>query len=80
MAIGNGIGIGSGAAISRRIGARDKPGADSTASHAVVIMLIVVLLFSSSMIIMARPLMTLMGAGEALDLSVTYARIMFAGI
>ena len=80
MAIGNGIGIGSGAAISRRIGARDKPGADSTASHAIVIMLIIVLLFSSSMIILARPVMNLMGAGNALDLSVTYARIIFAGI
>jgi putative MATE family efflux protein len=80
MAIGNGIGIGSGAAISRRIGARDKSGADSVATHAMVIMLIIVFLFSAAMIYVARPLMQLMGAGEALDLSVTYARIMFAGL
>jgi putative MATE family efflux protein len=80
MAIGNGIGIGSGAAISRRIGARDKGGADSVATHAIVIMLILVFLFTATMIYVARPLMQLMGAAEALDLSVTYARIMFAGL
>lgn len=80
MAIGNGIGIGSGAAISRRIGAKDKRGADSIASHAIVIMLIIAFLFTAAMIYLARPLMQLMGAGDALDLSVTYARIIFAGI
>jgi putative MATE family efflux protein len=80
MAIANGIGIGSGAAISRRIGATDKNGADSVATHAIIIMLIIVFLFTAAMIYIARPLMHLMGAGEALDLSVTYARIMFSGL
>jgi len=80
MAIANGIGIGGGAAISRRIGANDKKGADSIASHTIVIMVIIVFFFTSSMLIVARPLLRFMGAGAALDLSVTYARIMFAGI
>jgi putative MATE family efflux protein len=80
MSIANGIGIGSGAAISRRIGAGDKSSADSVASHAIVIMLIIVFLFTAAMIYSARPLMHLMGAGEALDLAVTYARIMFLGL
>ena len=80
MAISNGIGIGSGAAISRRIGARDKNGADSVATHAIIIMLIIVFLLTAAMIYVARPLMQLMGAAEALELSVTYARIMFAGL
>ncbi len=80
MSIANGIGIGSGAAISRRIWAGDKSSADSVASHAIVIMLIIVFLFTAAMIYLARPLMHLMGAGEALDLAVTYARIMFLGL
>ena len=80
MAIANGIGIGGGAAISRRIGARDKKGADSIASHTIVIMLIFVALFTTVMLIAARPLLRFMGAGHALALSVTYARIIFAGI
>jgi putative MATE family efflux protein len=43
-------------------------------------MLIIAFLFTAAMIYLARPLMLLMGAGDALDLSVTYARILFAGI
>jgi len=80
IAISNGIGIGGGAAISRRIGARDKQGTDTIASHTIVIMLIFSALFTSFMLLLARPLLRLMGAGTALDLSVTYARIIFSGI
>lgn len=80
MAIANGIGIGGGAAISRRIGARDKRGADRIASHTIVIMLIFIVFFTTVMLIAARPLLHFMGAGHALELSVTYARIIFAGI
>jgi len=80
MAIANGIGIGGGAAISRRIGAGDKEGADSIAAHTMVIMLIFVLLFTAVMLLSAERLMRLMGAGEALDLAVSYARIMFSGV
>ena len=37
MALSNGIGIGGGAAISRRIGAQDKEGADNAAVHTIII-------------------------------------------
>jgi len=40
MAIATGIGIGGSSAVSRRIGARDKKGADNVAAHTVVIMLL----------------------------------------
>ena len=33
MGLSNGLGVGAGSAISRRIGARDKPGADNVAVH-----------------------------------------------
>lgn len=39
MALTSGLGVGGGAAISRRIGARDKAGADNVAVHTFVIML-----------------------------------------
>lgn len=80
MAIANGIGIGGGAAISRRIGARDKKGADSIATHTVIIMVVFAVFFSAAMLLLAEPVLRFMGAGVALDLSVTYARIMFSGI
>ena len=80
MAIANGIGIGGGAAISRRIGARDRKGANSIAAHTIVIMLVFVVLFTVAMLLLAESVIRIMGAGAALDLSVTYARIMFSGI
>lgn len=80
IAIANGIGIGGGAAISRRIGARDRKGANSIAAHTIVIMLVFVVLFTVAMLLLAEPVIRIMGAGGALDLSVTYARIMFSGI
>jgi len=80
MAIANGIGIGGGSAISRRIGARDKKGSDSIASHTIIIMLLFVAFFTLAMLLLAQPLLRFMGAGATLDLSVRYARIMFSGI
>ena len=80
MAIANGIGIGGGSAISRRIGARDKKGADSIATHTIIIMLVFVAFFTLAMLLLAQPVLRFMGAGAALDLSVRYARIMFSGI
>ncbi|HBF42694.1 MAG TPA: MATE family efflux transporter [Desulfobacteraceae bacterium] len=80
MAIANGIGIGGGSAISRRIGATDKKGADSIATHTIIIMLVFSGFFTSAMLLLAQPVLRIMGAGCALDLSVTYARIMFSGI
>jgi putative MATE family efflux protein len=80
MAIANGIGIGGGAAISRRIGSKDKRGADSIASHTIIIMVIFIAFFTAVMLVAARPLLRFMGAGHALELSVTYARIIFSGI
>ncbi|MFC1531921.1 MATE family efflux transporter [Thermodesulfobacteriota bacterium] len=79
IALASGIGIGGGAAISRRIGARDKTGADNIAVHTIVIMLIFAGFFTAIMLIMAEPMIHYMGAGSALDLSVTYAKIIFSG-
>jgi len=80
MALGNGIGIGAGAAISRRIGARDKVGADKVAAHSVILSLIIGSFTSLVMLILLPHMLTFMGAGDALQLSVTYSRIIFSGI
>ncbi len=81
MALANGIGIGGGAAISRRIGAQDKVGADKVATHSVVSSLIIGLLTSIAMLILLPYVMGFMGAaGRALELSIIYSRIIFAGI
>jgi len=80
LSLANGIGIGGGAAISRRIGARDKPGADSSAVHTIVLMLITAAVSTAVIVPLLPPLLRFLGAGSALGLSIAYARIVFSGL
>ena len=79
MAIATGIGLGGGSAISRRIGARDKRGADNVAVHTVVIMFLAAVFLTVPLFIFAEKIFILLGAGETIAMAVSYARIMFAG-
>ncbi len=79
MAIAMGIGLGGGSAISRRIGARDKRGADNVAAHTIVIMLLAAVFVTVPLFIFAERIFILLGAGKTLAMAVSYARIMFAG-
>lgn len=79
MALSNGIGIGGGAAISRRIGAKDKAGADNGAMHTVIIVLLLAMVFTIPFYMFAPKLFTLAGAGKTTELAVAYARVIFLG-
>ncbi|MEA3324217.1 MAG: MATE family efflux transporter, partial [Euryarchaeota archaeon] len=79
MALSNGLGVGGGSAISRRIGARDKDGADNVAVHTIVVMLLLAVLFTIPLFVFARDVFTLIGSGSATGMAVSYARIIFAG-
>ncbi|MDY6958112.1 MAG: MATE family efflux transporter, partial [Halobacteriota archaeon] len=79
MGIATGLGTGGGAAISRMIGAKDKKGADSVAVHTIVIMLILVVVFTIPLLIFSSAIFTGMRAGSATEMSVEYARVIFAG-
>jgi putative MATE family efflux protein len=79
MALSNGLGVGGGSAISRRIGARDKDGADNVAVHTIVIMLLLAVLFTIPLFVFAKDIFSLIGAGSATGMAVSYARIIFAG-
>ena len=79
MAISNGLGVGAGAAISRRIGAKDKKGANNVASHVLVLMLILSALFSFFLFVFARDILLGIGAGSSIDMAVSYGQVIFAG-
>lgn len=79
MAISNGLGVGAGAAISRRIGAKDKKGANNVASHVLILMLILSALFSIFLFVFARDILLCIGAGSSIDMSVPYGQVIFAG-
>jgi len=79
MALTSGLGVGGGAAISRRIGARDKAGADNVAVHTFVIMLVFTVVLTVIGLSLVRDLFVYSGAGETTPLGVAYARVIFAG-
>lgn len=79
IAIATGIGLGGGSAISRRIGAKDRRGAGNVAVHTVVMMLVAAVFFTIPLFIFTERIFILLGAGRTLAMTVSYARIMFAG-
>jgi len=80
ISVGVGLGIGGGAAISQRIGARDRKGADSVAVHTMVMVLILSVAFTVCMIPLAERMFSAMGATGSLSMAVSYGQVMFLGI
>jgi putative MATE family efflux protein len=79
ISISTGLGVGGGSAISRRIGAKDKTGADNVAIHSIVITLIIALAFTIILCVSSEFLFTSIGAKETIGLALSYGRIIFAG-
>ena len=79
LAISAGLGIGGGSAISRRIGANDKKGADMVAVHSIIITILIAILFTIPFFIFAEQLFILIGAGETTPTATLYARIIVSG-
>ncbi|MEE9151373.1 MAG: MATE family efflux transporter [Thermoplasmata archaeon] len=79
MAIATGLGVGGGAAISRRIGAKDREGADNVAIHTLIIMVIMAVLFTIPFFIFAENIFSTFASGEVKDMATAYGRIIFAG-
>jgi putative MATE family efflux protein len=79
IAISTGLGVGTSSAISRRIGATDKKGADDVAQHSIILILIIALFFSIILVLLSEPLLKAIGAGNALPYAVSYGRIIFTG-
>jgi putative MATE family efflux protein len=79
MGLSNGLGVGAGSAISRRIGARDKLGADNVAVHTLIMMLLLTVLFTIPLYAFTDELFVLIGAGKTADMAIAYAHVIFAG-
>lgn len=79
IALSTGMGVGSASAISRRIGSRDKKGADNVAEHSIFIALLFAIIFTIILFVSSEKLFEVIGAGDSLPLAVSYGRIIFAG-
>lgn len=79
IAISTGIGVGGSSAVSRRIGARDKQGADNVAIHSIIITILISIVYTIIFYIFAEKLFIIIGAGESLGMATSYGHIIFAG-
>jgi putative MATE family efflux protein len=75
-----GLGTGGMAVVARRVGARDREAADHAAGQTILLGLILSSSLTVAGLVVARPLLQLMGAGaDVLPLGLTYLRITFLG-
>ena len=79
IALSTGLGVGGAAAVSRRIGGRDKSGADSVATHTMVLMFITAIIVAVPFFFAIGLIFARMGAGRVTPLATSYARVMFLG-
>lgn len=80
--IGTGSGLGAGVAsvISRRIGAKDKIGADNAAVHALLITVILSAILTIPLILLTGPIVSIFGAGDTAGLATEYGQVIFLGM
>ncbi|MCJ7582157.1 MAG: MATE family efflux transporter, partial [Candidatus Aminicenantes bacterium] len=79
LALATGIGVGGSSAISRRIGAKDKLGADLVGTHTFVFMIFTAFAVTVPLFLAAPSIFTAMGAGHVASTAASYGRILFAG-
>ena len=79
VGLSNGLGAGATSAISRCIGNRNHKGVNNTAMHTMVITIIVSALLTVLLEIFLHPLLSALGAGETINLAMSYGQITFAG-
>jgi putative MATE family efflux protein len=80
IGLGSGLGAGTASAISRRIGAKDKTGADNAAIHAILITLIISAILTVPLILLTGPIVDLFGAGSTAGLAIEYGQVVFLGM
>jgi len=76
----SGLGAGVASVISRRIGAKDKAGADNAASHAIVMTIVLSAVLTVPLILLTEPIVILFGAGETTALATAYGQVIFLGM
>jgi putative MATE family efflux protein len=79
--LANGLGIGGMAVVARRIGERNQEAAEHATWQTILLGLLVSLVLGAVGMVIARPMLTLLGAdAEVLPLGVAYLRVAFGGL
>jgi len=77
----NGLGVGGLAVVARRIGEQDRDAANQATAQAVLLGFVTSLILGAAGLLIAKPLLRLMGAdAEVLPLAMSFLRITFGGL
>ena len=76
----NGLGAGSNSLVARYIGAENYGMAGNSAIHSIMLSIIVTILATISMLLILKPLLMTMGAGEVISETMEYGIIVMGGI
>ena len=80
VGISNGLGAGSNSLIARCIGAEKYHEAGNSAIHSIMLCFIVTVISTIVILIILKPMLLLMGAGDVLDYALTYGYIVLGGV
>ena len=79
IGLGNGLGAGVSSVVARRIGGKNRQGAEHAAMHGLLIGAAVAVILTIPLILFTEPLAVLLGAGSVVPLAAEYGRILFLG-
>lgn len=75
MSITAGIGVGGGALVSQKIGAKQKTGADRIANHVLILIIASTLIYTIPLLYFLEDILLFMGADESFESGFTYCNI-----
>lgn len=76
----NGLGAGANSLIARYIGAEDYHNAENSAIHSMILSVLVSIIATITMLLILKPLLLIMGAGEVIKETMAYGSIVIGGI
>ena len=76
----NGLGAGANSLIARYIGAEDYHNAENSAIHSMILSVLVSVIATIAMLLILKPLLLIMGAGEVIKETMAYGTIVIGGI
>ena len=80
VGISNGLGAGSNSLIARCIGAEKYHDAGNSAIHSIMLCFIATAISTVVILIILKPLLLMMGAGEVIDYALSYGYIVLGGV
>ncbi|MBE6507779.1 MAG: MATE family efflux transporter [Methanobrevibacter sp.] len=80
VGVANGLGAGSNSLIARCIGAEKYHDAGNSAIHSIMLCFIVTVISTVLILIILKPLLMMMGAGEVIGLALSYGYIVLGGV